>query len=288
MGGTGFKATCLGIGDLADRGLGMAACVATLQHALSFGLNLVDTAPSYEDGFSEEVVGAALRGRREGVFVIDKIDHWHEPVAAQVEGSLARLQMDHTDLFVFHGLSRIEDWERLLAPGGGMEQLDRCERAGKTRFKGLSSHDPLTLVTALESGLCDVVMFPVGAHVNAGYLRDVLPLARRLGVGTVCFKTFGAGKLVADTRGYGRPVEGRAEVPSHPTMPHLGVAECVRFTLTCDPDVALLGMSSVEEVELAVRAALAFEPLNAGEVDEITGRAAAAVAGKGRCHWDPQ
>ena len=63
LGQTGFQATQLGIGDLADRNVPFAECVATLQRALDAGLNVVDTAPMYEAGYSEEIVGAALRGR---------------------------------------------------------------------------------------------------------------------------------------------------------------------------------------------------------------------------------
>src|SRR5687768_18541772 len=90
LGRTGFLAATLGIGDLADRNLPLETCVATLRRALDFGLNLVDTAPSYEDGYSEEVVGAALAGRRDPVFLIDKVDHFDRPVAPQIEQSLER------------------------------------------------------------------------------------------------------------------------------------------------------------------------------------------------------
>ena len=54
---TGFVASRIGAGDLADRALGLEACVATLRRALDAGVNVVDTAPAYEDGFSEEIVG---------------------------------------------------------------------------------------------------------------------------------------------------------------------------------------------------------------------------------------
>ncbi len=80
LGSTGFQATVLGIGDLADRSVPLEKCVATIHRAMDFGLNLIDTAPGYEDGYSEAIVGAALRGRREGMFVIDKIDHLDQPV----------------------------------------------------------------------------------------------------------------------------------------------------------------------------------------------------------------
>ena len=73
LGRTGFVATSLGIGDIADRSVGAPTLVATLTRALDAGLNLIDTAPNYEDGYSEEIVGAALRSRRrDGVFLIEK------------------------------------------------------------------------------------------------------------------------------------------------------------------------------------------------------------------------
>src|SRR5512138_3977215 len=91
LGRTGFLATRLGQGDLADRSVPRERCVAVLRRALDAGVNVLDTAPMYEDGYSEELVGEALRGRREGVFLVDKIDHLDEPVSAQLDGSLARL-----------------------------------------------------------------------------------------------------------------------------------------------------------------------------------------------------
>src|SRR3954447_24257984 len=112
LGRTGFVATALGIGDVADRALPIEQCVATVRRALDAGLNLIDTAPNYEDGYSEQIVGAALKGRREGVFVIDKVDQLHEPVAPQVEASLRRLGLETVDLFVFHSVSNLADWQR--------------------------------------------------------------------------------------------------------------------------------------------------------------------------------
>ncbi|HEY0593208.1 MAG TPA: aldo/keto reductase, partial [Thermoanaerobaculia bacterium] len=74
LGRTGFRASRLGAGDLADRSIPLETCVATLRRALDAGLNVVDTAPGYEDGYSEQIVGRAVHGRREHIFVIDKID----------------------------------------------------------------------------------------------------------------------------------------------------------------------------------------------------------------------
>jgi aryl-alcohol dehydrogenase-like predicted oxidoreductase len=295
LGRTGFTATVVGIGDLADRAVPLARCVATLHRAMDAGLNVIDTAPGYEDGYSEEIVGQALRGRREGMFVIDKVDLLDQPVAPQVEESLRRLQLDAVDLFVFHGLSRLDVWERLAAPGGGLEELERCVRQGKARFRGISSHHPDVLRAALESGRCDVVMFPVGPFVHPRYVEEILPLAKAKGVGTVCFKTFGAGKLLGDSEGYGRPLQARprgkvssgGEDTAAPSLPHLGVEECVRYTLTVDPDVALLGMSFPNEQEAALHAAAAFRPLSSGQLADVRQRAARAIEGKGAVWWNP-
>jgi aryl-alcohol dehydrogenase-like predicted oxidoreductase len=296
LGRTGFVATILGIGDLADRQVPRAQLVATLRRALDAGLNVIDTAPGYADGYSEEIVGQAVQGYRENVFVIDKIDHLDQPVAPQIEASLKRLQMDATDLFVFHNVSTLTSWASLTALGGGMEQLEQTIGAGKARFKGISSHHPAVLAAAIPSGLVDVVMFPVGPYVDRRYEEEILPLARQYHVGTVCFKTFGAGKLLDDTSGYNQPLQEwppdmrrTTEHPSgQPRLPHLSVAQCVQYTLTCDPDVALLGLSFPHEQDVAFAAAQAFTtPLNPEQMATIRQLAVAAIAHKGPCWWNP-
>ena len=90
-----------------------------------------------------------------------------------------------------------------------MRQLGEMIAAGKARFRGISCHNPDVLAAAIPSGLVDVVMFPVGAYVDERYVTEILPLAKKHGVGTVCFKTFGAGKLLGDTEGYQQPLSNR-------------------------------------------------------------------------------
>ncbi|MEI6491726.1 MAG: aldo/keto reductase [Verrucomicrobiota bacterium] len=296
LGRTGFNASRIGIGDIADRNVPLDQCALTLHRAMDFGLNLIDTAPGYESGYSEEIVGAALKGRREGMFVIDKVDNLLEPVAPQVDASLKALDIDHTDLFAFHAVSEIGVWEKLAAPGGGMDQLQGCVTAGKTRFRGISSHSPRVLLAALASGLCDVVMFPVGPYVDPRYVEKVLPAARQMQVGTVCFKTFAAGKLLGDTAGYNQPLQQRprGKLSSGgasglaPELPHLSVDECLRYTLTLDPDVALLGMSFPNEQDAVLEAFKTFRPLSADGLSDIRCRAEAAIQGKGPCWWNPE
>ncbi|QDU22427.1 aldo/keto reductase [Urbifossiella limnaea] len=295
LGRTGFVATQLGVGDLADRSVPFDTCVATARRALDAGLNVIDTAPNYEDGYSEEIVGAAVRGRRDGVFVIDKIDHHDAPVGLQIEGSLSRLGLGHVDLLVFHDLSDPATFDRLCHPGGGFDQLADAVRAGTTRYRGISSHNPDVLQKALEAGVCDVVMFPLGPFVDDRYVTDVLPRAKAAGVGTVCFKTFGGGKLLGDTTGYNQPltVRPRGKVSSGgaddgaAVLPRLTVEECLHYTLTLDPDVTLLGLSYPNEQDAAFAAARSFRPLGDAEMADVRRRAAEARRDKGPCWWNP-
>ncbi len=295
LGRTGFVATALGQGDLADRSVPRARCVAVLRRALDAGINVLDTAPQYEDGYSEELVGEALRGRREGVFLVDKIDHLDRPVGPQLDGSLARLGLPSVDLAAFHAVSKVADWARLAAPGGPMDELGEEVRRGRARFRGISSHHPDVLMAALADGRCDVVMFPLGLYVARRYVTEVLPAARAAGVGTICFKAFGAGKLLGDTEGYGRPLAARprgklssgGEDAAAPTLPRLDVATCLRYVLGQDPDVALLGLSFENEQDAAWAAAEAFTPMTAEEEKDARYAAWEAAKDKGDIWWNP-
>lgn len=211
-----------------------------------------------------------------------------------MDASLQALGLETVDLFAFHAVSKMADWGRLATEG--MAELARCQSAGKVRFRGISSHHPDVLRAALASGLCDVVLFPVGPFVDRRYVEEILPLARAKGVGTVGFKTFGAGKLLGDTLGYNQPLAARPRgkfssggkaSSTEPQLPRLTVAECLHYTLTLNPDVALLGMSFPNEQDAVFRAFEAFRPLSPESLAAIEKRAARAIEGKGDCWWNP-
>jgi len=150
------------------------------------------------------------------------------------------------------------------------------------------------LQAAIGSGLCDLLMFPVGPFVDPRYVEMILPQARAAGIGTVCFKTFGAGKLVGDTTGYNQPLQQRprGKISSGGgtaglQLPHLSAAECLHYTLTLDPDVALLGLSFPNEQDEAFAATRCFERLSPEQMEDIRQRAVLAVRDKGPVWWNP-
>ena len=183
-------------------------------------------------------------------------------------------------------------WRSALA---GFDQLAACIAAGKVRFAGISSHNPDVLRAAISARHCDVVMFPIGPFVDERYVTETLPPAREHGVGTICFKTFGAGKLLGDTAGYNQPLRQRpggklssgGSDDGEALLPRLTVAECLHYTLTLDPDVALLGLSYPNEQDAAFAAARSFVPLAPEQLEEIRRRAAEARHDEGPCWWNP-
>jgi aryl-alcohol dehydrogenase-like predicted oxidoreductase len=130
------------------------------------GVTYVDTAPDYADAGSERLLGEAMRGHRDKMFVATKFCRptGHLPsetpvpeIIAEVEKSLQRLQTDHVDLIHIHACDRVE---RLMAPNIH-EAFDRLKEQGKARFLGVSTHTPnLEEVanTAIDSGRFDVMM----------------------------------------------------------------------------------------------------------------------------------
>ena len=96
-------------------------------------------------------------------------------------------------------------------------------------------------------------------------------------------------------RGYGRPLSqrprgkvssGGAVSGSEPALPHMSAEECLHYTLTVDPDVALLGMSFPNEQDEAFAAVASFRPLEAPSMAEARRRAAVALEGKGAQWWN--
>ena len=139
-------------------------------------------------------------------------------------------------------------------------------------------------------------MFAIGPFVDPRYIEEILPLARKHRVGAVCFKTFGAGKLLADTTGYNQPLQARprgkfssggSDVSTEPTLPRMTVTDCLRYTLTLDPDVTLLGLSFPNEQDAAYTAAQSFKPLSPQQMTDLRRRAVKAIRDKGPCWWNP-
>jgi diketogulonate reductase-like aldo/keto reductase len=111
--------------------------IATLRAALELGITLIDTAEMYGEGRAEEIVGEAIAGRRDEVFIVSKVyphNATRKGTAAACERSLGRLGTDRIDLYLLH-------WRESTPLAESVEALAALQRAGKIRHWGVSNLD---------------------------------------------------------------------------------------------------------------------------------------------------
>ncbi|MGW3285155.1 aldo/keto reductase [Streptomyces sp. NPDC001002] len=180
--------------------------IRTIHRALDLGVTHIDTAEIYGPFHSEEIVGEAIKGRRDDVVVATKfglvshtgggpgaVDSSPGNVKAAVEGSLKRLGTDHIDLYYQHRVDRNTPIEETV---GALAEL---VAEGKVRHIGLSEAGPETIRRAHA-------VHPVAALQTEYSLwtRDVedeiLPLLRELGIGFVPYSPLGHGLLTGQIR----------------------------------------------------------------------------------------
>ncbi|UXS39764.1 aldo/keto reductase [Agrobacterium tumefaciens] len=111
--------------------------VESIRKAIDLGMTLIDTAEMYADGRSEEVVGAAIAGRRQDVFLVSKVYPWNASergTAEACERSLARLGTDHIDLYLLH-------WRGEHPLAETVAAFERLKSDGKIGDWGVSNFD---------------------------------------------------------------------------------------------------------------------------------------------------
>ncbi|WP_109003924.1 aldo/keto reductase [Streptomyces rishiriensis] len=168
--------------------------IAALRLGLDLGMTVVDTAEMYGDGAAEELVGEALRGRREEAFLVSKVLPGHadrQGTVAACEGSLRRLRVERLDLYLLHWRGR---WplEETLA---GFTDLMEAE---KIRYWGVSNLDVagMTELTALPGGdavAVDQVLYNLSRR---GVEWDLLPWCREAGVPVMAYSPIEQGRLL--------------------------------------------------------------------------------------------
>ena len=179
--------------------------IRIIHRALDAGINFVDTADVYSGGISEEIVGEALKGRRDDVILATKFfmpmsddpnqrggsRRW---IMREVENSLRRLKTDYIDLYQVHRPSPDTDVEETL---GALTDL---VRQGKVRYLGSSSYSGSQIVEAqwasrernLERFVTEQPPYSI---LTRGIEEDVLPTIQRHGMGSLTYSPLGGGWL---------------------------------------------------------------------------------------------
>jgi len=175
-----------------------AAEVAALRRGLDLGMTLIDTAEMYGEGGAERVVGEAIRGRRDGVFVVTKFYPHHASRAALAkacDGSLGRLAIDAIDLYLLH-------WRGNVPLAETVEALERLVEAGKIRRWGVSNFDVADMeeLFALGEGAraaANQVLYNVARR---GIEFDLVPWCRERSVEVMAYSPLDEGALARDGR----------------------------------------------------------------------------------------
>jgi aryl-alcohol dehydrogenase-like predicted oxidoreductase len=213
LGRTGIKVTPYALGAMMFGGIGNPDhddCIRIITKALDAGINFVDTADRYSTGESEEIVGKAIKGRRDEIVLATKFfgPMGEDPnrqgasrrwIMTAVEDSLRRLQVDHIDLYQLHRPVPDTDIEETLSA------LTDLVRSGKVRAIGSSTMPASEMVEAqwvsqrggYERFRCEQPPYSI---LNRGIEAEVLPVAQRYGMGTIVWSPLAKGMLTGRIR----------------------------------------------------------------------------------------
>jgi aryl-alcohol dehydrogenase-like predicted oxidoreductase len=179
LGRTGLKVSAVGCG------IGLIPDPAVLARAVDLGVNYFDTARMYEKGKSEEIAGAAFKGKRHRIVLASKTDgRTKAEVLADMDASLKALQTDHVDIWHLHSRDTPD-----AITDEAVEACELLKKQGKTRFIGVSAHDINAVVdTILKIGRFDVVQttysYAIGSHLRNASIKKLYDA----GIGVVAMK----------------------------------------------------------------------------------------------------
>ena len=167
---------------------------AALRAGLDLGLSLIDTAEMYGEGGAEEVVGDAIQGRRDHVYLVSKVYPHNASLIGTVaacERSLKRLKTDHLDLYLLH-------WRGSYALADTVAAFERLEKEGKIGGWGVSNFDindmaELRRVVSASPCLTNQVLYHLGSR---GIDWDLLPQTAAAGGTLMAYSPLGQGDIL--------------------------------------------------------------------------------------------
>ena len=168
--------------------------IATIRRGIDLGLTLIDTAEMYGDGRSESLVGEAIAGRRDEVFLVSKVyphNASRRAMARSCEASLRRLGVETLDLYLLH-------WPGAVPLAETVEGFEALQRAGKIRHWGVSNFDrdameQLARVPGGEAAQTDQVLYHLGER---GIEWDLRPWLRARALPVMAYSPFDQGRLL--------------------------------------------------------------------------------------------
>jgi predicted aldo/keto reductase-like oxidoreductase len=193
LGKTNLMVSALGFGGIPIQRLTEEEAIRVVQHCMDLGVTFVDTAHGYTT--SEERVGKAIAGRREGLVLATKSHALDgKSFREELEQSFQRLGVQYIDLVQFHNISNQEQYEQVTAPGGPLEVLREVQAAGRVGHIGVTSHNLDMALKMVPSGHFETLMFPF-CLATTEPADEIIPLCRQHDVGFIAMKPMGGGLL---------------------------------------------------------------------------------------------
>ncbi|WP_454840541.1 aldo/keto reductase [Pseudomonas hormoni] len=194
---------CMGMTDFYTTGVDTREATATLHRALELGINLLDTADMYGPHTNEELIGKAIVGKRDHVFLASKFGIVRDPanpsargvngrpdyIRASIDGTLKRLGVETLDLYYQH---RIDPQVAIEETVGAMAEL---VKAGKVRYLGLSEASAATLERANKVHPISALQSEYSLWSRDQEENGCLATCQRLGIAFVPYSPLGRGFL---------------------------------------------------------------------------------------------
>ncbi len=263
LGRTNFEASIIGFGGIPILRRGRDDATAVVKRALDMGVNYIDTARAYED--SEDKIGVAIKGQRDGVFIATKtVERLKERAALDIDESLRRLGTDWLDLLFIHGVDSEGDLNRFLSPGGALEAFRKAQEVGKVRYIGISGHQNSILISAIKSGVFDVILASYNL-TNTDADDGLFPLAEELDIGISVMKPIAGGALAVPKEAVQFKVADKA----------VATAEAALRFVFSNPliDTVVPGMGKISEVETNVPLGYIHQSVDPVEISVLQERA---------------
>ncbi len=229
--------------------------VALIRRALDLGITYFESARAYAS--SESYYGMALQERRRDIFLASKSHERNGDGALKhLEVTLKNMKTDFLDLWMIHDVRSPKDVEQIFAPRGAIKAFEAAKRNKLARFIGISGHrNPTILSRAIDLFPFDVVLLPVNPAEPHywSFLEAVLPKVVNKGMGILGMKTL--------SRGVCAKIFGNESIETF-----------LRFALTQSISAAVVGCETIDQLEMNVRIAQSFQPIDQQEQNVLISR----------------
>ncbi|MBM4330852.1 MAG: aldo/keto reductase [Deltaproteobacteria bacterium] len=192
LGRTNLIVKKLGWGGIPIQRVSEQEAISVVQSVVEMGVDLLDTARGYTT--SERRIGQALQKTKRPVILSSKSPVRTEKIYDEVHESLRQLQVKKINIYHLHNVSKVEDYEKVMGPGGAYEGLTRAKAEGLIDHIGLTSHSLDLLEKVLQEDHFDVIM-ACYSFLEPDAAQKVFPLARAKDVGVLTMKPFSGGVI---------------------------------------------------------------------------------------------